>query len=69
MVTGVQTCALPIYQPIGFGLGVFGQNVFVDRQNQIVIAKLSSQALPMDAGRIQMTMSAIEQVRRALTSR
>ena len=56
-------------QPIGFGLGVFGQNVFVDRQNQIVIAKLSSQALPMDAGRIQMTMSAIEQVRRALTSR
>ena len=38
--------------PIMFEVGVFGQNVFIDRKNQIVIAKFSSQALPMDEKRI-----------------
>ena len=32
--------------PMAFGVGVFGQNVFVDPENGIVIAKLSSQAPP-----------------------
>src|SRR5690606_6067183 len=34
--------------PMIFGVGVFGQNVFIDPKNRIVIAKFSSQALPMD---------------------
>ncbi len=46
-----------------FGLGVNGQNLFVDRENEIVIAKLSSQAMPMDEGRIGLTMHAVEKVR------
>ena len=29
------------HAPIMFGVGVFGQNVFIDRKNQIVIAKFS----------------------------
>ena len=38
--------------PLMFGVGIFGQNVFIDRKNQIVIAKFSSQPLPMDEKRI-----------------
>ena len=56
-------------EPIIFGLGVFGQNVFVDPTNEIVIAKFSSQALPMDGGRIQMTANAIPQICRFLAQR
>lgn len=54
-------------QPILFGLGVFGQNVFIDPSNEIVVAKFSSQALPMDEDRIQMTTNAIPQICRFLT--
>ena len=46
-----------------FGMGVNGQNLFVDRKNEIVIAKFSSQAMPMDEGRIALTMRGIERVR------
>jgi CubicO group peptidase (beta-lactamase class C family) len=49
--------------PIMFGVGVFGQNVFIDKKNQIVIAKFSSQALPMDEKRILLTMRGIEAIR------
>jgi hypothetical protein len=42
---------------------VFGQNVFIDRRNQIVIAKLSSHALPMDEQRILLTMQGIAAIR------
>src|SRR4029079_13505057 len=42
--------------PLMFGVGVFGQNVFIDRKNRLVIAKFSSQALPRDEGRILLTM-------------
>jgi CubicO group peptidase (beta-lactamase class C family) len=52
--------------PIMFGVGVFGQNVFIDRKNQIVIAKFSSQALPMDEKRILLTLRGIEAIRRSL---
>ena len=51
-------------QPMSFGIGVFGQNVFVDFARDLVIAKTSSQALPMDAPRILLTAKAIEQLRR-----
>jgi CubicO group peptidase (beta-lactamase class C family) len=52
--------------PLIFGVGVFGQNVFIDRKNQIVIAKFSSQALPMDEQRIQLTMQGIAAIRERL---
>ena len=49
--------------PLMFGVGIFGQNLFIDRKNQIVIAKFSSQALPMDEKRIPLTMRAVERIR------
>ena len=32
-------------------MGIHGQNLFVDAANEIVIAKLSSQAMPLDMER------------------
>jgi hypothetical protein len=49
-----------------FGVGVFGQNLFVDRDNGIVISKFSSQAAPMDEERIRLTMRGVEILRRHL---
>jgi CubicO group peptidase (beta-lactamase class C family) len=49
--------------PLMFGVGIFGQNLFIDRKNQIVIAKFSSQALPMDEKRILLTMRGIDGIR------
>jgi hypothetical protein len=47
-------------------MGIHGQNLFVDRVNGIVIAKLSSQAAPMDAARIALTMRAVSELRKFL---
>lgn len=52
--------------PLLFGMGIHGQNLFVDRRRGIAIAKLSSQPLPLDAELIQLTMRAVERVREAL---
>lgn len=52
--------------PLVFGMGIHGQNLFVDRVNGIVIAKLSSQAMPMDAARIALTMRGISELRKRL---
>ncbi len=49
--------------PMMFAVGVFGQNLFIDRENQIVIAKFSSQALPMDEKQILLTMRGVEGIR------
>lgn len=49
--------------PMAFGVGVFGQNLFIDPKNEIVIAKFSSQALPMDEKRILLTMKGIDAIR------
>src|SRR5437660_973375 len=38
--------------PLIFALGIHGQNLFIARKNELVIAKLSSQALPLDAERV-----------------
>lgn len=54
--------------PLVFALGIHGQNLFVDRKNELVIAKLSSQALPLDAARISLTMRAVSQIRKCLAS-
>lgn len=53
--------------PMTFGIGVFGQNLFVDYSAEIVIAKVSSQALPMDEARILLTVQAVQQTRRLLS--
>jgi len=52
--------------PLMFGMGIHGQNLFVDRANQLVIAKVSSQAAPLDAPRIALTMQAISEIRKHL---
>ena len=48
--------------PLLFGVGVYGQNVFIDQKNEIVIAKFSSQSLPMDENLILLTMQAVAAV-------
>jgi CubicO group peptidase (beta-lactamase class C family) len=45
--------------PLLFGLGIHGQHLFVDRTHEIVVAKVSSQALPIDVGRIATTIRAV----------
>jgi CubicO group peptidase (beta-lactamase class C family) len=45
---------------IAFGLGVYGQNVFVDKANEVVIAKVSSQPPPLDKNLIDLTITFAE---------
>jgi CubicO group peptidase (beta-lactamase class C family) len=52
--------------PMMFCVGVNGQNLFVDRANDIVVAKFSSQAAAMDKQRIALTMAGIAAIRRHL---
>jgi CubicO group peptidase (beta-lactamase class C family) len=51
-------------EPLVFGFGIHGQHLFVDRVNELVIAKVSSQALPIDEQRIALTMQGIAALRR-----
>src|SRR5262249_46443481 len=51
-------------QPLVFGFGIHGQHLFVDRANELVIAKVSSQATPIDEKRIALTMQGIAALRR-----
>ena len=53
--------------PLTFGMGIHGQNLFVDRARELVIAKLSSQALPIDAVAIALTTQAVDAIRRHLS--
>jgi hypothetical protein len=52
--------------PLAFGMGIHGQNLFVDRRNELVIAKLSSQAIPLDPLRMSLTMRAVSELRKFL---
>jgi CubicO group peptidase (beta-lactamase class C family) len=52
--------------PLIFAVGIHGQNLFIDRKNELVIAKLSSQAMPLDAARIALTMRAVSRLRQLL---
>jgi CubicO group peptidase (beta-lactamase class C family) len=49
--------------PLLFGMGVHGQNLYVDRANGFVLAKLSSQAQPLDAERMALTTRGVERLR------
>lgn len=53
-------------QPLFFGWGIHGQNLFVDRSRELVIAKLSSQPVPVDPKRMALTMKLVADVRAAL---
>jgi CubicO group peptidase (beta-lactamase class C family) len=55
--------------PLLFGLGIHGQYLFVDRRNRIVVAIVSSQALPLDAVMISLTMSTVAEIRHAVRLR
>lgn len=50
--------------PMMFGVGVFGQNLFVDPINETVIAKFSSQKGALDHGYIDLTMRAVAALRK-----
>ena len=52
-----------------FCLGIHGQNLFVDIENEIVIAKFSSQAQPLDAACIRLTGRLVGALRHALAGR
>jgi CubicO group peptidase (beta-lactamase class C family) len=52
--------------PLLFGLGIHGQYLFVDVGRRLVVAKVSSQELPLDATRIASTLRAVSAVRRTL---
>jgi hypothetical protein len=47
---------------MALGLGVYGQNIFVDRANELVIAKASSQAPPLDKNLIGLTIAFAEAI-------
>ena len=55
--------------PLLFGWGIHGQHLFVDRAREIVIAKLSSQAEPVDVARMQATLRTVAGIRDALAGR
>ena len=55
-----------VLENLYFGFGIHGQNLFVDPANELVIAKLSSQAQPMDAERIALTTRGIAELRKRL---
>ncbi|MBN8944957.1 MAG: serine hydrolase [Rhizobiales bacterium] len=44
------------------GLGIFGQCVWIDRQSETVAVRLSSQALPVDAGLTQLAIAMMKAV-------
>jgi CubicO group peptidase (beta-lactamase class C family) len=50
-------------RPMVFGVGVFGQHVFVDPAADLVIAKCSSQPLPLDVAFLSMTMAGVRELR------
>lgn len=55
--------------PLLFGFGIHGQYLFVDRRNDMVVAKFSSQPLPIDVDQIALTMRAVAQIASNLASR
>jgi CubicO group peptidase (beta-lactamase class C family) len=49
--------------PLLFALGIHGQYLFVDRQNQLVVVMMSSQADPLNAELISLAMTAVSHFR------
>ncbi|HEX7250455.1 MAG TPA: serine hydrolase [Burkholderiales bacterium] len=53
-------------EPVLFGWGIHGQHLFVDRPRQIVVARLASQALPVDVPRMSLMLRAVDSIRKQL---
>jgi CubicO group peptidase (beta-lactamase class C family) len=53
-------------QPLLLAFGIHGQHLFIDRDAELVIAKFSSQAMPLDAARMAATLAMVGEVRNAL---
>jgi CubicO group peptidase (beta-lactamase class C family) len=49
-----------------FAMGIHGQHLFVDRANGLVVAKFSSQELPVDPRATGLTLAAVAEIRRCL---
>lgn len=49
-------------RPMALGLGIHGQHIFVEPATELVIAKVSSQALPLDANLTELTLRFAEAV-------
>jgi hypothetical protein len=47
-------------------LGIHGQYLFVDAEQQLVVAKVSSEEVPLDPARITSTLRAVSALGRAL---
>lgn len=52
--------------PLLFGWGIHGQHLFVDRRRDMVVAKFSSQAQPVDVERMSITLRALSGLGRML---
>lgn len=50
-------------RPMVFGVGVFGQHLFIDPAADLVIAKCSSQPLALDQSFLSLTLAGVEQLR------
>ncbi|HET7197113.1 MAG TPA: serine hydrolase [Burkholderiales bacterium] len=52
--------------PLVFAWGIHGQNLFLDRRRELVVAKFSSQAMPVDVPLMALTLRTVEQLRQRL---
>jgi CubicO group peptidase (beta-lactamase class C family) len=52
--------------PLLFGWGIHGQHLFIDRKRQLVVAKLSSQAQPVDVERMGITLRTVAAIGKSL---
>jgi CubicO group peptidase (beta-lactamase class C family) len=50
-------------RPLVFGVGVFGQHLFIDPAADLVVAKCASQPMPLDAGFLSLTLAGVEELR------
>ena len=50
-------------RPLVFGVGVFGQHLFIDPAADLVIAQCASQPLPLDASFLSLTLAGVEALR------
>jgi len=54
--------------PVVFGFGIHGQTLHVDRRHEIVVAKVSSQAMPIDVAAGVLTAAAVSAIGRRLAA-
>lgn len=52
--------------PILFGIGIHGQNLYIDRRHDVVIAKMSSRGLPLDTDKELLALAAAQTIGRHL---